>query len=94
MTVYRLTEYTSSDMGKLTEFAETLRELVSGAGALFIDVVDLGEGKAVVVAKYASQADMDAATEINKQAFGKMIEAGLVDAASIRSQSGDVTFTF
>jgi hypothetical protein len=39
---------------------------VSGAGARFIEIADLGDGKAVVIEKYASQAYVDAAAYINK----------------------------
>ncbi len=94
MSVYRITEFTTSDMGKLVDFCETLREAVAAAGAESIDVVSVGEGKGIVVAKYATQALMEAATDINKQAFGKMIEAGFLDAASINRRSGDAVFSF
>lgn len=43
---------------------------------------------------YATEAAMAAATDINKQAFGKMIAAGLVDGDSISGQSGEIIFTF
>ena len=83
MPVYRITEFTSSDIGKLAEFAESLR-----------DAVAAGDGKGLVVAKYATQAAMDAATDINKQAFGKMIAAGLVNGDSISGKFGEVVFSF
>ena len=94
MTAYRLTEFTTSDMAKLIEFSETLREEVSAAGAESIDVIDVGGGKGIVIARYASAAQMEAATAINKSAFGKMVAAGLVDGTSISPQSGEVVFTF
>ena len=94
MSVFRLTEFTSPDIGKMVEFSETLREDVAATGAEFVDVVSVGDGKGVVIAKYATQAKMDAATEINKAAFSKMIAAGLVNADSIRRQSGEVAFSF
>ena len=94
MSVYRVTGFTTSDMGKLVEFCETLREEVAAAGAESIDVVSMGEGKGLVVAKYATQALMEAATDINTKAFGKMIEAGLLDQAGISRQSGEVVFAF
>lgn len=37
---------------------------------------------------------MDAASNLSKQAFGKLIEAGLVDGNSISGQTGEVVFTF
>lgn len=94
MSVYRITEFKTSDMGKVVDFCQTLRKDVAAAGAESIDVVSVGDGKGFVVAKYTTQALMDAATEINKQAFGKMIVAGLVNAGSIGGQSGEVVFSF
>ena len=94
MAVFRLTEFTSPDMNKMTEFAETLREDVAAAGAEFIEVVSVGDGKGIVIAKYSTQDEMEAATEINKSAFGKMVAAGLVDAESISMRSGEVSFSF
>ena len=94
MSVYRITEFTSSDMDKAGEFGETLREVIAGAGADFIDIVSLGDGKGVVIAKYASQAKMEAASEVPKQAFGKMIEAGVVNGDSISVQAGEVILSY
>ena len=94
MSVYRITEFETSDMNKLVEYCESLREAVAAAGAESIDVVSVGEGKGLVVAKYASQALMEAGADVNKHAFAKMIEAGLVDGASIGRQSGDTVFSF
>jgi len=94
MSVYRLTEFTSPDMNKLVEFSETLRDAVAAAGAEFIDVISVGGDKCVVIAKYATQELMEAATDINKAAFGKMIAAGHVNADSISGQSGEVNFSF
>jgi len=81
-------------MDKASEFGETLRDIISGAGADFIDIVSLGDGKGVVVAKYASQAAMETASEVSKQAFGKMIEAGVINGDSIVAQSGDVVLSY
>ncbi len=94
MSVYRLTEFTSTDMSKTIEFCETLRDEVAEAGAESIDVISVGDGKGVVIAKYATKELMEAATAINKSAFGKMIEAGLVTGDSISGQSGDVVVSF
>ena len=46
------------------------------------------------MAKYPNQEVMEAATETAKQAFGKMIEAGAIDGASIQVQSGEVLMSF
>jgi hypothetical protein len=94
MSVYRITEFTSSDMDKAGEYGETLRDVLAGAGAYFIDIVSLGDGKGMVIAKYATQAAMEASSELAKQAFGKMIEAGVVNGDSIGAQSGEVILSF
>lgn len=94
MSVYRLTEFVSPDMDKLVEFAETLRDAVSAAGAESIDVVSFGDGKGLVIAKYASADTMEASTSINRESFGKMIAAGHVSEGSVSGQSGDVVFSF
>jgi hypothetical protein len=94
MSFYRITQFTSSDMSKMIDFAETLRTEVAAADAESIDVVSVGEGKYLVIAKYADEALMAAATDINTQAFGKMIAAGLIDGENISSQSGETTFSF
>ena len=94
MSVYRITEFKTSDMDKVVNFCETLREDFAAAGAESIDVVSVGDGKGYVVAKFATQALMEAATDISKQAFGKMIVTGLVNAGSIGGQSGEVVFSF
>jgi len=94
MSAYRITEFTSPDMAKAVEYCETIRDDVAAAGAESIDVVSLGDGKGMVVAKYATQAIMDAAMDANKTAFGKMVAAGAIDGASISGQSGDVVFSF
>ncbi len=94
MSVYRITEFATSDMGKVIDFWEALREAVEAAGAESVDVVSVGEGKGMVVAKYPTQAMMDAAIDINKEAFGKMIVAGVVKTGSIGGKSGDVVLSF
>jgi hypothetical protein len=81
-------------MSKLIEFTESLRDAVAAAGAEFIDIISVGDDKGMVIAKYANQELMEAATDINKAAFGKMIAASLVNADSISGRSGEVTFSF
>ena len=78
----------------MVESCETLRTAVAAAGAESIDVVSVGDDQCLVVAKYATQALMEAATDINKQAFAKMIDAGLVNQGSISWQAGEVIFSF
>lgn len=94
MSVYRVTEFTTSDIVKSLELCETFRDEVAAAGAESTDVVSVGEGKCLVVAKYASEEQMEAATEMNKAVFGKLIAAGLVDGTSISGQAGAVLFSF
>ena len=94
MSAYSITEFKTSDMGKVVDFCKTLREGVAASGAESIDVVSVGDGKGFVVARYTSKALMEAAAETSKQAFGKMIVAGLVNAGSIGGQSGEVVFSF
>ncbi|MFT5276160.1 MAG: hypothetical protein ACI9J2_002704 [Saprospiraceae bacterium] len=94
MAVYRITRFASSDMDKAGEIAESLRSELEGAGADFIDLVSYGNGKGVVLAKYPDQATMDAATETAKMAFGKMIDAGVVDGDAIHPHTGEVFNSF
>ena len=94
MALYRITKFTATDMDKAQEIAETMRGVLEGVGADFIDLVSCGDGDGVVVAKYPNQAAMDAATETAKQAFGKMVEAGAIDGASIQPQTGEVIMSF
>ena len=92
--MYRITKFTSSDMDKAQEISESMREVLEGVGADFIDIVSYGDGGGAVVAKYPNQEVMEAATETAKQAFCKMIEAGAIDGASIQVQSGEVLMSF
>jgi hypothetical protein len=94
VSVYRITRFAASDMDKVGEIAETMREELEGVGADCIDLVSYGNGKGVVIAKYPDQVTMDAASEIAKQAFGKMIEEGVVDGDSVHPHTGDVFKSF
>ena len=94
MSLYRITRFASPDMDKTAEFSESLRNELENAGADFIDIVSYGNGKGVVLAKYSDQAAMDAAAETAKKAFGKMIEAGLIDGDSIHPHMGEVIKSF
>jgi hypothetical protein len=81
-------------MDKVGEITESIRDVLEGAGADFIDIVSYGNGKGVVLAKYPDQADMDAASETAKQAFAKMVEAGAVDGDAIHPHTGEVIKSF
>ena len=94
MAVYRITRFAASDMDKVRELTETMRDVLEGIGADFIDMVSYGNGKGVVIAKYPDQATMDAATDTAKKAFGDMIDAGAVDADSVHPHTGEVFNSF
>ena len=94
MAIYRITKFTASDMDKAQEISESMRDILESVGADFIDIVSCGNGEGLVVAKYPSQAVMDAATETAKQAFGKMVEAGAINGASIQATTGEVLMSF
>ncbi len=94
MSVYRITRFAAPDMDKTNEVAESLRDLLSSTGANFIDIVSYQNGKGVVIAKYPDQATMDNASEIAKEAFAKLIEAGVVDGDSVHPHAGVVINSF
>jgi hypothetical protein len=94
MAVYRITRFAASDMDKVGEITENMRDVLAGIGADFIDLVSYGNGKGVVIAKYPDQATMDAAAETAKKAFAEMIEAGLVDGDSVHPHTGEVFNSF
>ena len=94
MSVYRITRFAASDMDKTAEFAESMRNEFENVGAEFIDIVSYGNGKGVVLAKYPDQATMDVAGELSKEAFGRMIQAGLVDGDSVHPHMGEVLKSF
>ena len=94
MAVYRITWFAASDMDKAGEISETMRSQLEGIGADFIDMVSYGNGKGVVIARYPNQAALEAATEVAKNAFGKMIEAGVIDRDSVHPHTGEVFNSF
>ena len=94
MAVYRITRFASSDMDKAGQIAEGFRSELEGAGADFIDLVSYGNGKGVVIARYPDQATMDAASDMAKMVFGKMVEAGVVDGDAIHPHTGEVFNSF
>ena len=94
MAVYRITRFAATDMDKASKVAEGMRDTLEGAGADFIDMVSYGNGKGVVIAKYPSKEKMEAATEIAKIAFTKMVDAGAIDGNSIHPHTGEVIQSF
>ncbi len=93
MSIYRITEFTSPDTAKAVEAMEPMRSELATAGAQSIEIVSLGEGKGLVIAKYATQAIMETATDVHKKAFGAMISSGHINGDSISAQTGEVIFT-
>ena len=83
MAMYRITKFTASNSDKAGEIAEQMR-----------NVLENGDGECVVVTKYLNQAALDAATEIAKQAFSKMVEARAINGASIQPKAGEVFISF
>jgi len=94
MAVYRITRFAASDMGKVEEITNNMRDAIEGIGADFIDVVSYGNGKGVVIAKYPDQAAMDAATDTARKVFADMIDAGVVDGDSVHPHTGEVINSF
>jgi hypothetical protein len=94
MAVYRITRFASSDMDKVGEMTEKMRDKLKGAGADYIDIVSYGNGKGVVIAKYPDQTTMESASDTAKKAFADMIEAGVVDGDSIHPHTGEVLNSF
>ena len=94
MAVYRITRFAASDMDKAGEIAESMRDVLEGVGADFIDLVSYGNGKGVAIARYPDEATMETATESAKKAFSAMVEAGVVDGESIHRHSGEVFASF
>ncbi len=94
MAVYRITRFAASDMDKVRDMTENMRDVIEGAGANFIDLISYGNGKGVVIAKYPDQATMDAASDTAKNAFASMIEAGAIDRDSVHPHTGDVFNSF
>jgi hypothetical protein len=94
MAVYRITRFAASDMDKVQEATNSMRDEIEGIGANFIDLISYGNGKGVVIAKYPDQATMDAASDTAKKVFANMIEAGFVDGDSVHPHTGDVFNSF
>jgi hypothetical protein len=94
MAVYRITRFAASDMDKVGELTESMRDVLEGVGADFIDLVSYGNGKGVVIARYPDQAAMDAASDAARKAFAGLIEAGAIDGDSVHPHTGDVFNSF
>lgn len=93
MAVYRITEFTSPTPEKMAEGCEAITDVIAKAQAETIDIVMMEGGKGIVLASYGSQAAMEAAAQYNKEAFGALITAGIVDGSSIVSRTGGKVFS-
>ena len=94
MAVYRITRFAAADMEKAKEITNSMRDVIEGMGADFIDLISYGNGKGVVIAKYPDQAAMDAAADTARKVFADLIEAGVVDGDSVHPHTGDVFNSF
>lgn len=94
MAVYRITRFAVSDMRKVEEITNNMRETFEGVGAAFIDLVSYGNGKGVVIVRYPDVTAMDAASETARKAFSDMIEAGVVAGDSVQPHTGGVFNSF
>ena len=94
MAVYRITRFAAADMDQARDMTNDMRDVIEGIGADFIDIVSYGNGKGVVIARYADQAAMDAATDTAKQVFADLIKAGVIDGDSVHPHAGEVINSF
>jgi len=93
MTVYRLTEFTSPTPEKVAAACEGISDIIAKAGAEKINVVMMDEGRGIVIAHYGSQAELETATQYNKEAFGALVKDGVIDGSSIVPRSGEKVFS-
>jgi hypothetical protein len=94
MAVYRITRFAATDMNKVKELTENIRNVLEGLDADFIDIVSYGNGKGVVIARYPDQATMEAAGNSARKAFADMIAAGAIDGDSVHPHTGEVINSF
>lgn len=94
MAVYRVTEFTSPKPEQVAIACEAITGIVAEAGADMIDIVMMDGGKGLVIARYSSEAVMNAATPIHQEAFGALVAGGTIDGNSIASRSGEKVFSF
>lgn len=92
MTAYRVSEFTSPTPEKVAATCEAITDIGAKTGAEMIDIVMMDDGKGLVIARYSSEATMEAASSLNKEAFGVLVKAGVVDGSSIVSRTGEKIF--
>ena len=94
MTVYRITEFTASNIEEASKMTEEMRDMLESVGAIFIDVISLGNENGIVIAKYPDKETMNEASEIAKKAFSNLIEAGVIDPTSLSAKTGALINSF
>mgnify|MGYP001025485956 FL=1 len=94
MAVYRITRFSSSDMDKAMELAESVRASMSEIKFDFIDVAQDDQGNGVVIARYPDAGAMEEATATAQQALGQLVVAGVIDGSSIEQWTGEVSMSF
>lgn len=94
MQAYRVTEFTSPTPENVATACNAITDMVAKAGAEMIDIVMMDGGKGLVIARYGSEAIMNAATPIHQEAFGVLVADGAIDGSSISSRFGEKVFSF
>ena len=94
MAVYRITRFSSSNMDKAMELAESVRASMSEIKFDFIDVAQDDQGNGVVIARYPDAGAMEEATATAQQALGQLVVAGVIDGSSIEQWTGEVGISF
>ena len=94
MAVYRITRFSSPDMDKAMELAESIRDSLSEVRSDFIDVATDDQGNGVVIARYPDSSAMEDATAMAQQALGQLVTAGAIDATSIDQWTGEVAISY
>lgn len=94
MTVYRVTDFKSPKPEQVATACDAIAGIVAKAGADMIDVVMMDGGNGMVIARYSSEAVMNAATPIHQDAFGALVADGTIYGSSIASRSGETVFSF
>jgi len=93
MTCYRITRCRVPDVEAAISAVKAHRERLQAAGARFIDIIEDGEGTAMVVACYPSREVMESATVVANHVFGELIRDGLVEGDSLEIFSGKTRFS-
>ncbi len=93
MTRYRITRCRVPDVEAAISAVKLHRERLESAGARFIDIIEDGEGTAMVIACYSSREAMESATVVANHVFSELIRDGLVEGDSLEIFSGKTRFS-